>query len=365
MTDSPAGPPPDDQNPPRDEDTGSEPALGGDSSPTPPPPMPDDDQQPPPPPSDAGSLPPSGSGASGPGGQYPPPPTEGQYPPPPRDGDYPPPPPPQGQYPPPPPPGAYPPPPPDGSAYPPPPPGAYPPGAYPPGSYPPGAYPPGFGQTGGPRGQFMPTDALAYGWRAFTANIVPLALIGLTLLLVSVATNFLTLGFDSWLLNVLAQALAIFLSFLIGLGLIRAALTIVDGGRPSVDQLLSTKDLGPYVVASIVVSLVVALGLLLCVLPGLIAGFLLQFFGYAIVDGKTSPQGGAPQSSPIGALSTSVNVVTSNLGPLILLALLCFVVNLAGALACGLGLLVTLPVTSIAIAYAWRHFTNGPIAAQA
>jgi uncharacterized membrane protein len=209
----------------------------------------------------------------------------------------------------------------------------------------------------------MPTDAITYGWRGFTANIAPLAIIGLVLLVVSILTNFLTIGFDSWLLDLVASAVALFISFMISLGLIRAALIIVDGGHPTLDQVVSTRDLGPYIVASLLVSVIVTIGLLLCVIPGIVAGFLLQFFGYAIVDGKTAS--GAPQSSPIGALRTSFEVVTANFGPLILLALLCFVVNVAGLLLCGVGLLVSLPVTSIAIAYAWRHFSGGRIAAQA
>jgi uncharacterized membrane protein len=149
----------------------------------------------------------------------------------------------------------------------------------------------------------------------------------------------------------------------IGLGLIRAALAILDGGRPSVDQLVSTKDIGPYIIASLLVAVIVTVGLLLCVVPGLIAGFLLQFYGYAIIDRKTDSVTTAPQSSPTGAIRASFEVVAANIGPLILLAVLCFLLNVAGALLCGVGLLVSLPVTSIAIAYAWRYFSGGRIAA--
>ena len=110
---------------------------------------------------------------------------------------------------------------------------------------------------------------------------------------------------------------------------------------------------------------IVTVGLILCVIPGLIAGFLLQFYGYAIIDRKSDSVTTAPQSSPPGAMRASFEVVAANIGPLILLAVLCFVVNLAGALLCGIGLLVTLPVTAIAIAYAWRYFSGGRIAAVA
>jgi uncharacterized membrane protein len=41
---------------------------------------------------------------------------------------------------------------------------------------------------------------------------------------------------------------------------------------------------------------------------------------------------------------------------------LCFLLNFAGLLLCIVGLLVTVPVTAIAVAYAWRYFSGGRIA---
>ena len=275
----------------------------------------------------------------------------------------PPPPPPAGETPPPPPGASYPPPPPSapaatpGGAYPPPPPP--PPG----GAYPP---PPGYGPPVSPapqRAPFSATDALGYGWKGFTANLGPLVIIGLVLIVASALSNWLSQGFDSWILTIIGSVLSAFISLVIGLGLIRAALAILDGGRPSVEQLLSTKDIGPYIIASLLVALIVIVGLVLCIIPGLIAGFLLQFYGYAIIDRKADSVTTAPQSTPTGAIRASFEVVSANVGPLILLAVLCFLVNLAGAILCGIGLLVTLPVTAIAIAYAWRYFSGGRIAA--
>ncbi len=213
------------------------------------------------------------------------------------------------------------------------------------------------------RAPFSATDAIGYGWKGFTANIGPLALIGLVLIVASGLSNWLSRGFDNWLLSITGSVLSFFISLVIGLGLIRAALAILDGGRPSVEQLVSTKDIGPYFIASLLVALVVTVGLLLCIIPGLIAGFLLQFYGYAIIDRKSDSVTTAPQSTPTGAIRASFEVVAANVGPLILLAVLSFLLNVAGALLCGVGLLVTVPVTAIAIAYAWRYFSGGRIAA--
>ena len=96
------------------------------------------------------------------------------------------------------------------------------------------------------------------------------------------------------------------------------------------------------------------LGLLLCVIPGLFLAFMWQFYGYTIADGDTP--------DPIGALTRSWNLVKDNVGSLLVLARVLLLLNFLGALLCGIGLLVTLPVTAIAVAFAWRTVTGGRVA---
>ncbi len=312
MTDSNAVPPPEGQDPAEPEEPNQDPGLGGAS------PDPSSPSSPPPPP----------------GGQYPPPPPPG--------GQYPPPPPPGGQYPPPPPPGGQ---------YPPPPSGAY------------SGYPPVNASTSRP--PFSATEALGYGWRGFTANIGPLIAIALVLLVISLASNLVTRGVDTWLLSLTVSILVLFIQLVISLGLIRAALIIVDGGRPTIDDVLSARDVGPYILASVIVYSAVLIGAIFCLLPGLVVGFLLYFYGYAIVDRKVDAVTTAPKADPIGAIRASFEVVTRNVGPIILVALLCIVANVVGALLCLVGLLVSLPVTFLASAYTWRYFSGGRIAEPA
>lgn len=122
-------------------------------------------------------------------------------------------------------------------------------------------------------------------------------------------------------------------------------------------MLFQTDGFVPYLVASLLVGISVGIGILLCILPGLILAFLFAFYGYAIVDGRTN--------DGIEAMKASWQLVSSNIGSLLLLFLLVIVINIAGALLCGIGLFVTYPLTAIAIAYAWRTLTGGHIAAQA
>ncbi len=54
------------------------------------------------------------------------------------------------------------------------------------------------------------------------------------------------------------------------------------------------------------------------------------------------------------ALGASWTFVTDNIGPLIQLFLLGLAIFLAGAVACGIGLLVAIPIVALAQTYAFR-----------
>ena len=276
----------------------------------------------------------------------------------PSGGSVPPPPPPQGSVPP---AGGYPPPPPGGTptggpppagGYPPPPPP--PPGAYPP---PPGGYPPAA------RSPLSVGDAISYGWKGFTANVGSILLIVLVVVLVGFGLNVLGVLFDNQFVQFIFSLIGSIVGFVLALGLIRAALTITDGQKPNVGQLFQGDGVLQYIIAAVVlgvgfsvlnfVGAITILLLPVTFVVTLVLGFFVQFFGYAILDENVGAFDG---------IRRSFVVVKDNLGDLILLWLAAVVINIGGALLCGVGLLATLPLTAIAWAYAWRRITNGPVA---
>ncbi|WP_179228615.1 hypothetical protein [Leptolyngbya ohadii] len=104
-----------------------------------------------------------------------------------------------------------------------------------------------------------------------------------------------------------------------------------------------------FFLASLVVGLLVVLGLILLILPGIYLAIAYSFTVPFMVDRK------------LGfweAMETSRKVISkrwfSFFGFLLLLAL----VNFVGALLCGLGLLVTIPLTSCAIVAAYRDIVG-------
>jgi uncharacterized membrane protein len=67
-------------------------------------------------------------------------------------------------------------------------------------------------------------------------------------------------------------------------------------------------------------------------------------------------------ASPIDAIKESIDIAKNNIGNVIIAWLLAGVIAVVGALACGIGLIVSIPVASLFLVYAYRKLTNGVIA---
>ncbi len=313
-----------------------------------------------------------------------PPPPPGNNPPPPSGG-YPPPPPPGG-YPPPPPPGGYPPPPQQGG-YPPPPQGAgYPPpgGGYPPqapGGYPPaGGYPPPGGPGFPAAQQYSVGDAFSWAWGKFTANaaalIVPTLVYGLIIFVLQAIFGALSAVVDpestsyssdgdgfSFSYNVSGPAgLAItILGWIVALvvgGIIQSAyyngMLDVANGRPvTIGSFFKPRNVGAVIIASVIVGLLTSIGFALCVIPGFIVAIFTMFTVIALLDRNLSP---------IDAIKTSFDIAKNNFGQVLLTLLVVIAVTVVGALLCGVGLLVALPLGALIEVYAYRKLSGGQVA---
>jgi uncharacterized membrane protein len=311
------------------------------------------------------------------GGGYPPPPGGG-FPPPPQGG-YPPP--PQGGYPPPPGQGGYaPPPPPPGGAYPPPPP---PQGGFAP--PPPGAYPPAGYQYGAPGGAapFSVGDALSWAWNKFTKNPAPLIVsvlvYGLIVGVIASIVQFSALGLAdtsvssysaddagfSYSYNVTSlgpASIAILVLGYLVLLVVAAAISsaqyvgllgIADGQPTTIGSFFKPRYIGPMIVLTLIVGVLVGIGYVLCVIPGLIVALFAMFAHPILVDRNLSP---------IDSLKASIEIVKANVGQVILVWLVAGLIAAAGVLACGVGVLVSGPVASLMLVYTYRRLSGGQVA---
>ncbi len=241
-----------------------------------------------------------------------------------------------------------------------------------------GSVPPPAGETppppppppsapGGSAEGFSAPEAIGWGWRKFTENVGPILLGVLIVFVVTVVANILAgiasggggspFGPDmefsvaGFLANIVATAVSVVLSAVFA----RAALDVVDGRPFDFMGAFGRINFVNVLIAAFLVSIIVTIGFVLLVIPGLIALFLTYFTTLFVVDDDAE--------SPVKAIGDSVKLISSNIGDSLLLALLSVLVLIVGAIALLVGLIVAYPVTALAAAYAYRSFRGQPVAA--
>ena len=103
---------------------------------------------------------------------------------------------------------------------------------------------------------------------------------------------------------------------------------------------------GPLALTGLFVTLIVGVGSVLCVLPGIYAKLALVFVYPLILTRGIEP---------IEALKASFAVVNKNFVAVLLLGLMAFALSLAGAVACGVGLLFAYPIIMCMVAVAYNE----------
>lgn len=187
---------------------------------------------------------------------------------------------------------------------------------------------------------FSSTEALRFGWRTMRANLKPLLILGGIAAFLALLQGSLE---DSPLLALAVQVIQVALWMVY----VRVALRLHDGKPVDLNrwkELLA--GFWPYLLTSILVALIVTGGLILLIVPGVIWALTYGYAGFLVVDRDLDP---------IAALRESRRLTKGSRGHLLELALLIFLTNLVGALALGVGLLVTVPTTLIAAAYVLRR----------
>lgn len=216
---------------------------------------------------------------------------------------------------------------------------------------PPPSPPPAGGSGAAP---FTIGDAIGYGWNAYWRNVGPLVVITLVIWLVNVVFALITFPIDSFVVRSLIQIVGWVVGLILAMGLIRATLAVTRGETPDVSMLFQTDGLPVYLVAAILFGIGAGIGFLLCIIPGVIFATFFGFYGYFIV--------GEGEQNPIEALKRSQQLVSGHFGTVLGLAVVLVLINIVGALACGVGLLFTAGISAVSWAYAYRSLRGETVA---
>ena len=145
----------------------------------------------------------------------------------------------------------------------------------------------------------------------------------------------------------------IILSFLAQIGVYRAALAVSLGVRPTFSMIWRTDRLGTYIGTSLLMVLFTLLGLVACIIPGIVVAFLMQLAPYFVLDRGLTP---------MAAIKASIRGVRANVAPAILMVLFAWLVLALGGALWGLLTLLTLPFGTLFVVHMYRQFNGDTIA---
>lgn len=214
----------------------------------------------------------------------------------------------------------------------------------------------------------IPTgDSIRYGWESVKQNLgfcitasLMLVAVGLGAYLIPMVLVFAGASGDGSvgivligiLLMTVASVLAGAFIYMAGINL---GLIFCDGRVPEYSDMRNNSSrYGQLVIGTLVYMLMVTIGSIFCVFPGIYLGIRYFFYPFLIVDQDMDAMDAIRAA---GELTRESMVETFGF----LLAI--YVLNLVGSLLCGIGLLVTVPITMIALSYVYRVLLAGKNAA--
>ncbi|MFP4616860.1 MAG: hypothetical protein ACLFNR_01725 [Candidatus Paceibacterota bacterium] len=190
-------------------------------------------------------------------------------------------------------------------------------------------------------------------WFLFKGNwktMIGVAILLFALVMVANALGFILFEEESMSYAFWNFGVFIFSGWL-ALGLYRVFLAIASGESVSVKKLFS-QGIAPvlfFVIASMLYGLVVGVGFILLIIPGIFVGIKLYFYDIIIAD---------KHYDPIKALKTSWALTKGHWWQLLGLLVLLILLNLAGMMALGVGLIITVPVSAMGLVCAYRYVSS-------
>jgi uncharacterized membrane protein len=211
--------------------------------------------------------------------------------------------------------------------------------------------------------QFSSSEAIKFGWETFKRR--PWFFIGATFLIVlaSALCDGFTSGIDAALTgstedpSIIGMVINLALGTLVSMGATAFFLAAHDNpDTVDLSALWHPRPFWKYLGASLLLSLAVAIGFVLLIVPGIIFGLMFMFATFVVIERELGP---------IDAMNESNRLTRGHKWPLLGFVLLLVLINLLGLLALVVGLLVSIPVSTLAFVHAYRVLGGKPTASDA
>ena len=199
--------------------------------------------------------------------------------------------------------------------------------------------------------KFQISEVLKKSWRAALSQIWVLAglVIGMALLSFIISI-FTTPANNSTIGLVIVQVISLIIGAIFSLGYLKNIFQTLDGDEPQFSAYGSqSRKVLTYIASNIIVGVIVLVGLVFLIIPGIYLYLRLQFFTACIVE---------EDCGPIEAIKRSWQITEGQIIPLLLLMLTQIGLYLLGIILFVVGVFVAYPVCACMYADVYRKLTT-------
>jgi len=205
---------------------------------------------------------------------------------------------------------------------------------------------------------FSAGAAIRYGWETFKRRLWFFVGATLIILIASAVSEGIGSAIDAAITgsvdepSILGAVVSLALGTLISMGATAFYLVAHDNPEAADLSLLwHPQPFWKYLGMYLLVALVIAAGLILLIVPGIIFALMFMFAPLIVIERELGP---------IDAMKESNRITRGHKWPLLGLVALLILINVLGVLALVVGLLVSIPVSTFAFVHAYRSLSGRP-----
>jgi uncharacterized membrane protein len=199
---------------------------------------------------------------------------------------------------------------------------------------------------------FVKREAIDFGFDIAKKNIVFFLGVFVIWALVTIFSSTVQGNLNAnkqFLLSFLFSLLMWLISSIISMGIINISLQFVDNKKPNLKDIFYTQKVFNFILASIIRTVIVFVGFVLLIVPGIIFSLKFQFSDYLIVDKKFDA---------VDSLKGSWEMTKGIKANLLIFRILLALINVVGLLCVVVGLFITVPLSMLASAYVYRKLLS-------
>jgi len=200
--------------------------------------------------------------------------------------------------------------------------------------------------------KFVKREAINFGFNVAKNNILfffGVAVVWALVTIISSSVRGVLNADKQFFFSFLFSLLMWVVSSIVSMGIINISLEFVNNKEPELKDIYYTQKVFNFILASIIKTVIIAVGIILLIVPGIIFAIKLQFAEYLIVDKKLDA---------IDSLKGSWEMTKGVKVNLFIFSILLGLINVLGLLCLVVGLFVTIPLTMIATAYVYRKLLS-------